>query len=175
MQLKNLGPAIRRAFSAPKSLTEIIHKDRDAAMASYVLEHHAGRIEAAELGHALIWAVNEAGKNEKKWLATIQLLRAHNAAADICPSVIASCLYESATDKTVHIAAELLKFPQINAFAASGWDGILFACLPKDDPEKRRIEKRNFDDKDGHPEILKMVRAAMNKTPPPPPPSVTQP
>lgn len=162
MKFSYLRPAITHAFSRQKkSLTAVIHDNKDAAMAAYLLEHHTGEYKAEDLGLGLVWLTELAGTGHKAWLEAARLLRQHPEAAKISETVIESCMISCARHANVALMEELVLFPQIKNFTSRAWDGVLFDCLPKGDPEKKRIEQRHFEDKDGDPRILEIVRRTM--------------
>lgn len=150
------------AWRKKKNLYLVINKDEDARMAAYILEHRKDTLDAGILGISLVWAVHLAGKDSKKWLNVTQLIHQHPEVEKIDPYSISGVLYDCALNKNVSLMRELLSFPQVPWI--KDWDQVLFASLPKGDPEKRRIEQRAFEDTDGDPEILKMVRETMART-----------
>ena len=161
MGLRDFATAVRYRFaSVPPRLSDVV-KDGDVDMAAYMLARHPEDLNEVALGHGLVYAVENAGAGSEDWLRVVRLIRAHEGAAAIADCLVGSALGATARKMNVDMARELLCFPQVAALKAHEWDQILFECLPQGDPEKKRIETRNFEDRDGHPEILRMVRAAM--------------
>ena len=154
-------PAIRYNFAKEAPRLSVVIKDRDLNMAGYLLERHPADLDNVALGHGMIYAVENAGVDHQDWLRVVRSIRRHPGAAMIDACLIRSALGSTARNMNEGMAQELLSFPQIAALDSHDWDQILFECLPKGDPEKKRIEKRNFEDREGHPGILAMVRAAM--------------
>jgi hypothetical protein len=165
MKLKFFRCHLKRAFGYDKNLLNTISKDKDATMAAYLLEEHPEDIDATHLGLSHVFAVGEAcdnrNKNYKKWRPIIEKMHQHRAFADVSHDIIGDALNHSAGEHNVELFKILINLPQVPHISSYRWDDILMSSLPKGDPEKRRIEKRKFKDRDGHPEILKMVRQAM--------------
>jgi hypothetical protein len=157
--MKHFKTALRYAFSRHKKTLASAALDGDAAMTAYLLECNKRRFTSTELGLALIGAVGAANARDKDWLRIAKNIRQQPQAPGIEPYVIGSCLVDCAAKKDIPLAQILLSFPQVAQI--KNWDDVLFNCLPKGDPEKKRIEKRDFVDTDGSPEILTMVKQAM--------------
>ena len=158
MNLRNFATSLRYHFAkTPPRLADAV-RHRDAAMASYILECRTGDMSALALGHAMIWAGDAQGD---AWVGVLQKIRNHPQADGIAKTLIVDALGSASRRDNVAMAAVLLSFPQVRGMTAGDWDSVLFECLPKGDPEKKRIENRSFTDRDGHPAILAMVRRAM--------------
>jgi len=163
MKLSHFRPAVQYYFGASHATLNGAVHNGDAAMASYLLEHHPGTEDGAGLGLALIYVTDKAGADGKAWAEIVRQIRQQPHADTIRPSVVGNCLTCAASNRNEGMVQALLQAfaPQVSALTAADWDHVLFECLPKGDPEKRRIEKRNFEDREGHAGILTMVRAAM--------------
>jgi hypothetical protein len=163
MSLRDFAVALRYRFAKDAPRLSAVVRDGDAAMAAYLLTRHPEDQNEVALGHGLVYAIEKAGAGSEEWLRVVRLIRGHENAAAIVDCLVGSALGAAARKMNVDMARELLSFPQVAALKAHEWDQILFECLPQGDPEKKRIETRNFEDRDGHPEILAMVRAAMGR------------
>ncbi|MDD9901822.1 MAG: hypothetical protein OXT65_12670 [Alphaproteobacteria bacterium] len=165
MKFQHLRPALSYAAARQKPrLPHVIQDKKDAGLALYILEKKPETLDATSLGLSLIWATGQSHTEKNKWMQVLQALRNHPKAPDILPYTLRGCLVDAATEHNVEAVKTLVSFPQVSAIPARDWDDVLFYVLPKGDPEKKRIEKRAFEDREGHPEILNIVRQAMTKT-----------
>lgn len=151
------------ALRRKPTLEQAIRRDRDIAMARYLLDRHADKWDAFELGRALMWASVAAPDDPRGWLDVVTQIAAHARAVDICPSMIQQTILQSAQHHDIALARFLFTQPQVQHISRDGWKDVLMEVLPKGHPYKRVIEKRDFDDKDGCPEILAMVEQFTQK------------
>lgn len=171
---RHVRTALRYALSRNKpSLEQAIMRDRDLAMADYLLDTQADTWDAMHLGRSLMWAAVAAPANPQGWLEIVRKIAAHDQAAAICPTMVQQAILQTAQLHDHAMARFLFSLPQVARISKRGWDDIMMETLHKGHPYKRVIERRAFEDRDGDAEIQAMVddvlarqKAARRKTSP---------
>lgn len=159
MSLRRLKAAFQYHIAlTPPYFVRAIRDRRNYALAAYIFEQDGARLTREDLEQGLIWlGAAKSPQTEDERAALAARIGKHPQAAYISTSVMTSCLLTAADEHEAELFAALVNFPTVKDMDDSQWDQVLFYALPKGHPDKKRMETRDFDDRDGHPDILWML------------------